>query len=95
VDDDELIANVIELLQREKRIPYRVLKRRFDLDDDDIENLKIDLIEAKHLPIDENDRILVWTEKTEGAYTQRPQDSESLRIQSPESAVMADITTQT
>src|SRR5262245_50039379 len=60
MDYDELVAKVIELLQREKRIPYRVLKRRFELDDDYIEDLKIDLIEAKQLVVDENDRILVW-----------------------------------
>jgi class 3 adenylate cyclase len=60
MDYDELVAKVIELLQREKRIPYRSLKRRFDLDDDYIEDLKIDLIEAKRLAVDENDRILVW-----------------------------------
>src|SRR5215468_3667379 len=60
MDYDELVAKVIELLQREKRIPYRSLKRRFELDDDYIEDLKIDLIEAKRLAIDENDRILVW-----------------------------------
>jgi hypothetical protein len=60
MDYDELVAKVIELLQREKRVPYRALKRRFDADDDYIEDLKIDLIEAKRLAIDENDRILVW-----------------------------------
>jgi TOMM system kinase/cyclase fusion protein len=60
MDYDELVAKVIELLQREKRIPYRSLKRRFDVDDDYIEDVKIDLIEAKRLAIDENDRILVW-----------------------------------
>src|SRR5262245_6917595 len=60
MDYDALVAKVIELLQREKRIPYRSLKRRFDVDDDYIEDLKIDLIEAKRLAIDENDRILVW-----------------------------------
>jgi class 3 adenylate cyclase len=60
MDYDELVAKVIELLQREQRVPYRSLKRRFDLDDDYIEDLKIDLIEAKRLAIDENDRILVW-----------------------------------
>jgi class 3 adenylate cyclase len=61
MDYDELVAKVIELLQREKRVPYRALKRRFDLDDDYIADLKIDLIEAKRLATDENDRILVWT----------------------------------
>src|SRR5215510_4668741 len=60
MDYDELVAKVIELLQREKRVPYRILKRRFELDDGDIEDLKVDLIEAKRLAVDENDRILVW-----------------------------------
>ena len=55
MDYDELVAKVIELLQREKRLPYRSLKRRFDVDDDYIEDLKIELIEAKRLAIDEND----------------------------------------
>src|SRR5262249_39825137 len=60
MDYDELVAKVIELLQREKRVPYRILKRRFELDDDYIEDVKIDLIEAKRLAVDENDSILVW-----------------------------------
>src|SRR5215470_13910970 len=60
MDYEELVAKVIELLQREKRVPYRVLKRRFELDDDYIEDVKIDLIEAKQIAADENDRILIW-----------------------------------
>jgi hypothetical protein len=60
MDYDELVTKVIELLQREKRVPYRSLKRRFDVDDEYIEDLKIDLIEAKRFAVDENDRILVW-----------------------------------
>jgi class 3 adenylate cyclase len=60
MDYDELVAKVIELLQREKRVPYRALKRRFELDDEYSEDLKVDLIEAKRLASDENDRILVW-----------------------------------
>src|SRR5499433_3369321 len=67
MDYEELVTKVIELLQREKRVPYRVLKRRFDLDDDYIEDLKIDLIEAKRLAVDENDRILVWIGEADSA----------------------------
>ena len=59
MDYDELVAKVIELLQQEKRVPYRALKRRFALDDDYIEDLKIDLIEAKRLALDENDDTVV------------------------------------
>jgi hypothetical protein len=32
---DEILTQVLELLQREKRVSYRALKRRFDLDDND------------------------------------------------------------
>jgi hypothetical protein len=52
MDYDELVTRVIALLQREKRVPYRSLKRRFDLADDYIADLKVDLIEAKRLAVD-------------------------------------------
>ena len=60
MDYDELVAKVIELLQRDQRVPYRALKRRFDIDDNYIEDLKIDIIKAKKLAIDEDGEILVW-----------------------------------
>ena len=31
---DEILTQVLDLLQREKRVSYWALKRRFDLDDD-------------------------------------------------------------
>jgi hypothetical protein len=37
---DEVLAQVQELLQREKRLSYRGLKRRFALDDEYLEDLK-------------------------------------------------------
>jgi hypothetical protein len=57
---DELLAQIRELLQREQRISYRALKRRFDLDDDYLEDLKEELIYAKRLVADEEGRVLVW-----------------------------------
>jgi predicted ATPase/class 3 adenylate cyclase len=72
MDYDELVFKVIELLRREKRVPYRVLKRRFNLDDEYIEDLKIDLTEAKQLAIDENDRILVWIGDTDSVGASEP-----------------------
>ncbi|HUA32638.1 MAG TPA: adenylate/guanylate cyclase domain-containing protein [Candidatus Binataceae bacterium] len=57
---DEVLAQVLELLQREKRISYRALKRRFLLDDEYLEDLKSELIDAKQLAIDENGTVLVW-----------------------------------
>jgi class 3 adenylate cyclase len=57
---DELLAQIRELLQREQRISYRALKRRFDLDDDYLGDLKEELIYAKRLAADEEGRVLVW-----------------------------------
>jgi predicted ATPase/class 3 adenylate cyclase len=60
---EEILAHVIEVLQREGRISYRALQRRFDLDDAYLEDVKVELIEAKQLARDENGRILVWAEQ--------------------------------
>src|SRR5438874_734047 len=61
---DEILAQVTELLQRENRVAYRVLKRRFALDDEYIEDLKADLIDAKRLAVDEDGKVLVWVGAT-------------------------------
>src|SRR6266852_2674842 len=58
---DEVLDQVLELLQREKRVSYRALKRRFDLDDEYLEDLKDEMIKAKRLAIDEEGSVLVWT----------------------------------
>jgi len=50
---------VIELLQREGRVSYRALKRRFALDDEYLEDLKAELIQAKKLAVDEDGTVLV------------------------------------
>src|SRR5439155_25677928 len=60
---EELLAQVIAVLQRERRISYRALQRRFDLDDAYLDDVKVELIEAKQLARDENGRILVWAEQ--------------------------------
>src|SRR5262245_604151 len=57
---EEILAHVIAVLQREGRISYRALQRRFDLDDAYLDDVKVELIEAKQLARDENGRILVW-----------------------------------
>ena len=57
---EEILTQVQELLQREGRVAYRILKRRFALNDDDLEDLKADLIDAKRLAVDEEGKVLVW-----------------------------------
>src|SRR5215467_1401536 len=58
---DETLTQVVELLQREGRVTYRALKRRFALDDDYLEDLKGEIIKAKRLAVDEDGEVLVWT----------------------------------
>src|SRR5262249_54478166 len=58
---DEMRAQVLGLLQREQRVSYRALKRRFDLDDEYLEDLKDEIIKAKRLATDEEGSVLVWT----------------------------------
>src|SRR5215467_1374813 len=81
MDYEELVAKVIELLQREKRVPYSALKRRFDLDDGYIEDLKVELIEAKRLAADENDRILVWIGDAQAVTSEVAQATQPLAAQ--------------
>src|SRR5262245_28959747 len=57
---DEILAQVLDLLQRQERVSYRALKRRFDLDDDYLEDLKAELIDAQQVAVDEGGKVLVW-----------------------------------
>src|SRR5215471_15571719 len=61
MDYDAVLAHVLDLLQREQRLSYRVLKLRLQIDDDTLEALREDLIYAKKLAVDEDGRVLVWT----------------------------------
>jgi class 3 adenylate cyclase len=67
MDYDAVLAQVLALLQQEQRLSYRVLKRRLQLDDELLEDLKEDLIYAKKLAVDEDGRVLVWTGGTSSA----------------------------
>lgn len=49
MDSDAILAQVLALLQQEKRVAYRVLKRRLPLEDHPVEDRKDDLIYAKNL----------------------------------------------
>jgi class 3 adenylate cyclase/predicted ATPase len=57
---DDILAQVQALLQREQRLSYRALQRRFALEEADLEALKDELIYAKRLAVDEDNRVLVW-----------------------------------
>jgi len=58
---DEILTRVLELLQRQGRVSYRALKRRFAIDDEYLEDLKAELIKAQRVAVDEDGDVLVWT----------------------------------
>jgi class 3 adenylate cyclase/predicted ATPase len=58
---DEILGQVLQLLQRQERVSYRALKRRFNLDDEYLEDLKAELIKAQRVAVDEDGEVLVWT----------------------------------
>src|SRR5262245_8242165 len=82
---DEILAQVLELLQREKRVSYRALKLRFAINDDYIEGLKDELIYAKKLAVDEENRVLVWTGDTTNGQAGAPQPAQP----TPQPAIQA------
>jgi class 3 adenylate cyclase len=60
---DEILEQVIALLKRQGRVSYSALKRRFDLNDDYLNDLKDELLYV-HPVRDDEGRGLVWTGDT-------------------------------
>jgi class 3 adenylate cyclase len=58
---DEVLTQGLDLLRREGRVSSRALKRRFNLDDEYLEDIKAEIIQAKKLAVDEDSAVLVWT----------------------------------
>ena len=50
---EEVVDQAMAILQRRGRVTYRLLKRQFTLDDEALEDLKIELIKGQQLAVDE------------------------------------------
>jgi class 3 adenylate cyclase len=61
---DDILDQIITLLKRQGRVSYGALKRRFDLDDDYLKDLKDEILYV-HPVIDDEGRGLVWTGTSE------------------------------
>ena len=57
----EILKEAIWLLVTERRVSYRRLRREFDLDDEALEDLRIELVEVKQLASDEDGQFLLWS----------------------------------
>jgi class 3 adenylate cyclase/tetratricopeptide (TPR) repeat protein len=57
---EEILNQAMALLQRQGRVSYRALKRQFDLDEAYVEDIKLELIEAHQVAVDQDNTMLVW-----------------------------------
>jgi class 3 adenylate cyclase/tetratricopeptide (TPR) repeat protein len=64
---EEILDQAVAMLQRRSRVTYRMLKLQFQLDDEQLEALKEELIYGQQLAVDEDGRVLVWTAGAENA----------------------------
>src|SRR5262249_10060130 len=78
----EVLAQVIDWLQQDRRVSYRALKRQFAIDDDFLEDLKSELIEVQQRAVDQGGTVLVWTGDT-GATAPIPAPAPSIAVPSP------------
>src|SRR2546427_5692070 len=62
---DEILEQVIALLKRQGRVSYGALKRRFDLDDAYLEDLKGEILYVHESNIEADERGFTWTGATE------------------------------
>src|SRR5262245_16343819 len=70
---DEILTQVLARIDREGGVASRVLKRPCALDDEYLEDIKADLIDAKRVAADEDSKVLVWLGKGSlGASAQGP-----------------------
>ena len=60
MDFYEVLDQVVALLRTRGRVTYRALKYQFQLDDDGLEALKEELIQAQRVAADEDGKVLVW-----------------------------------
>ena len=75
MDFYEVLDDVLELLRRRGRVTYRALKVQFQLDDEQLEALKEEIIYAQQVARDEDDRVLVWVGDADAAPTSSPAPS--------------------
>src|SRR5262245_65208289 len=86
---DDVLEQVVTLLKRQGRVSYRALKMRFDLDDEYLDVLKEELIDAQRIATDEDGRILVWVGDVQAVTSQVAQATQPLAAQeqpSPQTA---------
>src|SRR5262249_35034819 len=78
---DDVLEQVVTLLKLQGRVSYRALKMRFNLDDEYLDVLKEELIDAQRIATDEDGRILVWVGDVQAVTAQGAQATQPLTPQ--------------
>jgi class 3 adenylate cyclase/predicted ATPase len=71
-----ILDQVVALLRERQRVTYRALKVQFHLDEEALEALKEELIEAQQLARDEQGRLLIWTGSADLSVSSLPSSSQ-------------------
>src|SRR5216683_5649637 len=90
---DDILEQVITLLKRQGRVSYRALKMRFELDDEYLDVLKEELIDAQRIAMDEDGRILIWTGDAQAVTSQSAQATQPPAVQGQRSPQVAPLPT--
>jgi class 3 adenylate cyclase len=85
MDFYEVLDQVVALLRTRGRVTYRALKLQFRLDDEHLEALKEELIEAQRVAADEDGKVLVWVGGATGREPESRKIGESEKNESPSS----------
>jgi len=80
----DVLDQVVELLRHRGRATYRALKYQFTLDDEGLEALKEELIDAQRTAVDEDGKVLMWASPVPSAKFQVPSQDSKLRTSKPE-----------
>jgi class 3 adenylate cyclase len=80
---DEILDQIIALLKRQGRVSYRALKRRFDLSDEYIDDLKEEILYVHESDVQADERGFTWTGDTEDSPSMPPSQPEQPAPPSP------------
>ena len=85
----EIVSEASALLQKSGRVTYRALQLEFDLNEEQLDVLKDELIEARELAVDKDGKMLVWNGETERPEETPPQTADTPARERPSSALSA------
>src|SRR5215475_12098930 len=83
---DEILGQAIEMLQRRGRVSYGALKRQFELDEEYLADLKVELIEVLEVAADKDGKMLVWQGAAADQETEKGRKGEAEPRQTPPTA---------